>query len=147
VACALVRRGGRWLWARRGRDGLLGGLWELPSAEVPEGAGAAKALERRLAELGVPARVGARLAAVDRLLTHRRLRLEAYACRPRGTVRTGEGVRWEKPGEPGMGISTATRRLAEAISSGLAGGRTSTKKATPRAAAGGHRTSALRFFP
>jgi len=115
VACALLERGGRWLWARRGRDGLLGGLWELPSAEVPEGAGAAAALGQRLRALGVRARVGARLAVVDRLLTHRRLRLEAYACSPRGAVRTGEGLRWEKPGEPGMGVSTATRRLAEAI--------------------------------
>jgi ADP-ribose pyrophosphatase YjhB (NUDIX family) len=124
MACALVERGDRWLWARRSAAGLLGGLWELPGAEVTPGEGAARALRRALRERhGIEATVGARLAAVERALTHRRLRLEAYACEVRGDVPTGEALRWAPRGEAGMGLSTAALRLVEAVAASASRGR------------------------
>lgn len=64
VGVALVERGGRWLLRQRPAEGLFGGLWELPTVELPlhpeapEGpAEAAAALEQALAALGVQAQV------------------------------------------------------------------------------------------
>ncbi|HEY7724423.1 MAG TPA: A/G-specific adenine glycosylase [Anaeromyxobacteraceae bacterium] len=116
LACGAVLRGGRLLVARRRGDGLLGGLWELPSAEVRVGAAARRALARSLtSRLGPGLRVGTLLGAVDRELTHRRLRLEAYEVAMR-RARTPAGMRWVRAGELGAaGLSAAMRRLAEAV--------------------------------
>jgi A/G-specific adenine glycosylase len=116
LACAAVLRGGRLLVARRRAEGLLGGLWELPSVEVRGDAGARRALARSLPpRLGPRLRVGALLGSVDRELTHRRLRLEAYAV-AMGRARAPAGTRWVGAGGLGAaGLSTAMRRLAEAV--------------------------------
>jgi len=114
VACAAVRRGGRLLLARRPSSGLLGGLWELPSAEVG-GAGPREAVRRALARLGLRGRVGREVAGVERALTHRRLVLRAFECHLRGPLPAGSRLRLVAAGGlSGVGLSTAMRRLAEA---------------------------------
>ncbi len=110
------RRDGRYLIARRPEQGLLGGLWELPSAPVEEGEPRA-ALRRALSEVhGLRGRVGREVARVERSLTHRRLLLVAFACRLSGPPPARPGLRWVAPDRlEGAGLSTAMRRLAEAL--------------------------------
>jgi A/G-specific adenine glycosylase len=126
VACAVVRSGDSLLLARREGRGLFGGLWDLPSAEVPPGPGAREALRVALAarglvleaaeapEPGEAADAGAALAHVSRVLTHRRLELVAFAFRASG--RLPPGHRFVASCEiDAMGLSTATRRVVEAV--------------------------------
>ena len=117
LACAAVARDGALLLARRESRGLFGGLWELPSAEVAPGADAGAALARAARERhGIGLRVGQPVAAVERMLTHRALRLEAYACTLQEDGRFPAGLRWARPADlPGMGVAAAFRALAEAV--------------------------------
>jgi A/G-specific adenine glycosylase len=119
-ACAVVRAGDAILLERRGPTGLFAGLWELPSAVVPWPDDPRAALRQALRErLGMRVVVGEGLGAVERLLTHRRLRLEAYACTvPRAVERSPKGgpTRLVLRSEvPRLGVSTAMVRLLEAI--------------------------------
>jgi A/G-specific adenine glycosylase len=116
VACAAVLREGKLLLVRRPSAGLLGGLWELPSAPV-EGGEPREALRRALGEVhGLAGRVGREVARVERVLTHRRLVLTAFDCRLAGPAPSRRGLRWVVPDRlDGLGLSTAMRRLAEAI--------------------------------
>ena len=85
-AAALVRDDrGRTLLLRRPDGGLLGGMWELPQAEVGEGADAAAALSDLLHErLGGRWQVGALRARVKHSILDRRIALEAFDARPAG---------------------------------------------------------------
>jgi A/G-specific adenine glycosylase len=116
IACAAIFRRGELLLVRRPSAGLLGGLWELPGAEP--GAGEPRAaLGRALGSLyRLEGRVGREVARVERSLTHRRLVLLAFECRLRRPPRPREGLRWAAPDRlEGLGLSTAMRRLAEAL--------------------------------
>ncbi len=79
AVAALVLRRGRALAVRRPPHGLLGGLWELPSAEVASDAEA----KRELAGL-LQARVGLEIGSprplgrVEHVFTHRRLTLDLF---------------------------------------------------------------------
>lgn len=58
VVCAIIRREGRILLARRPPDKKLGGLWEFPGGKVEPGETAEAALHRELQEeLGCTVRV------------------------------------------------------------------------------------------
>ncbi len=71
---------GRLLLARRPAGGLLGGLWELPGSEVDPGSSRRAQLATALTErVGLEAEVGAHLATVEHVFTHRRLTLEVFA--------------------------------------------------------------------
>ncbi|HET7824214.1 MAG TPA: A/G-specific adenine glycosylase [Anaeromyxobacter sp.] len=91
LACAVARRNGSILLARRPARGLFAGLWTPPSAELGPGddarAALARAVGRRLA-------VGEELATCERILTHRALTLRAFACEVRGAIAVGAGLRW-----------------------------------------------------
>jgi len=118
VACALDPGAKSLALVRRPAGGLFGGLWDLPGVEVASWRGAEGALQRTLEGVfGPSARVGRLLAEVDRTLTHRDLRLRAYACElPRRAGRgAARGVRWVEPSDiDGLGVPTATRALLEA---------------------------------
>jgi A/G-specific adenine glycosylase len=116
LACAAVRRDGALLVARRSPGGLFGGLWELPSAEVPEGGDARVALRdeavRRFALRLAP---GDETAVVERTLTHRRLVLRAFACPPPRSL-ASPALRYVRAEElRALGLPAAMRRLAEAV--------------------------------
>ena len=117
VACAIVRggdAGNSIVLVRREGRGLFGGLWDLPSVEVPPGVDAREALQASLAALGLAVEPGAELARVSRILTHRRLELLAFACCVTGGL--PDGYRFVAPREiDAMGLSTATRRVVEAV--------------------------------
>jgi A/G-specific adenine glycosylase len=113
VACAVVRRGDALLVRRREGRGLFGGLWELPSVEVPAGRDPAAALRAGLGARRLRVRTGAEVAVVERALTHRRLRLRAFECSVRGAV-PGDHRLVAAAEIAALGMSTAMRCVLEA---------------------------------
>lgn len=113
VACALVERGGALLFVRRPAEGLFGGLWSPPSAEVAPQADPGPALRRAVREShGISLRVGAEVAACQRTLTHRDLTLRAFRCEARGRLDPGPAVRFVEPVDlGGLGVPAAIREL------------------------------------
>ena len=113
LACAVVRREGGLLVARRPADGLFGGLWAPPSAEVAPGGAAGRTLSAQLRrEHGLRLAVHEELAACERTLTHRSLTLRAFRCDPRDPIREGAGLRFVAPDAlDRLGVPTAIRDL------------------------------------
>jgi A/G-specific adenine glycosylase len=113
---AVVRDRRRLLLLRRPASGLFGGLWAPPAVELPAG-GVSAGTARRLLEdgllraLGIEFEVGAELAAVERVLTHRQLTLVAHeAWLPRRP--SGPAFRWATPSEvERLGVASAVRAL------------------------------------
>jgi A/G-specific adenine glycosylase len=116
LACAVVERGQRRLLARRPAGGLLGGLWELPSAEVVAGADPRAALTQAMARRGVRLVVGEELARVERMLTHRRLALTAFRGRAARLPSRRDDLRLAGPEElAALAVASATRALLDAL--------------------------------
>ena len=78
----MLERRGRVLIVRRPSHGLLGGLWELPTARGHGSRRRCVAAVR--ARTGLEVAAGSRLGQVRHLFTHRDLRLELYALEDRG---------------------------------------------------------------
>jgi A/G-specific adenine glycosylase len=114
VDAAFVVRDGAILLVRRPDEGLLGGLWELPSAERSSKEAPGSALAATLKSLGLRATTGDRVASVDHAFSHFDMTLEAFACEAGGRVSKSETVRWvarEKLADYGVGA--ATKRAIE----------------------------------
>jgi A/G-specific adenine glycosylase len=117
VALVRVERGGRLLLFRAPERGLLAGTWGLPGLRVPDGEDPAGFLRRNaLHDLGLRVEIGAELASVTRVLTHRRLELRIHAATllgrpPRDASRWGFTTEDEASRLP---ASTAMRRAIEA---------------------------------
>lgn len=112
----------RTLIVRRRPEGLLGGMWELPSAEVPPGTAPEDALRLALAsDLGVRARVGGLLTVVEHGYSHFRVRVGCYGCELDGAVNPGgpwDTSHWLAPEEEAAyGLTRVTTRILEAIAS------------------------------
>lgn len=116
LACAIVRRDGRVLLARRPASGLFGGLWAPPGAELAPGEDAPTSLARALRRVHrLRCTVEGELAACERLLTHRRLTLRGFAVRPARAIREREDLRWAPEAAlDGWGLPTAVRALLAA---------------------------------
>jgi len=138
LACAVVRRGEALLFARRPPGGLFGGLWALRAAAVPPGGEPREALRRELAlTLSLEVAVGSPLGSVERLLTHRRLRLSAYLCRAR-RIPEREDLALVAPREEGrIGVPAAMRALLAALRRGHLARRPRGRAGAPPEAAGG----------
>jgi A/G-specific adenine glycosylase len=90
----LVHHRGRYLVRKRPLDGMLGGLWEFPSATVPEGEQPEDAAHSLLAGEGL-SDVMETLGTVRHAYSHFRVELFLYACRGAGTLRVAEeDMRW-----------------------------------------------------
>ena len=83
TAVAVVARGGRYLMRRRGRTGLLDGLWEFPPL-IPEAGGSLRL------------RPGGRIATVRHAITHRRLLVDVHRAELLAEPR-GRDYRWVGP--------------------------------------------------
>jgi A/G-specific adenine glycosylase len=118
LACALVEREGRLLLARRPPDGLFGGLWGLPAAEVDGAPAPRAALARALrAEHGLRVEVGAEAGRARRVLTHRALELVAYRCRLGAPPPRAAGLAWmDRADLARAGLPTAMRAVIGAAS-------------------------------
>lgn len=103
VVAALVWHDGRVLIARRPSDGLLGGLWEFPGGERPDGVPWERAVHQLMAErYGLTLAVEAHLCDVRHVFTHLVWDLKAYTARPAaGTAlpANSDVLRWVRPDE------------------------------------------------
>jgi len=120
VAGLVTDARGRILMARRPTDALLGGLWELPGGEISPDATRPHGVRRWLDErVGVSTRIGARLASVEHVFTHRHLTLEVYG------VTSHEGdltpawytdARWVAPDQlSSLPLSRLTEKVLAAV--------------------------------
>jgi A/G-specific adenine glycosylase len=117
LGVAVARQRGRLLLGRRPEHGLFGGLWELPSVQLGEGAGAPQVRAALLSLLGPGTSVGRGLGEVHRVLTHRTLRLSLFAVKAPARPHPGAylELRWVTAAEArGLGISSATQAALRA---------------------------------
>jgi A/G-specific adenine glycosylase len=94
AVCGIVEKSRTLLMVRRPSRGLLGGLWEVPSAE---GDGLDALLDSIEARTGVRTARAGHIGAVEHRFTHRALRLEVFRLeRCGGRLRPGRGAdaRW-----------------------------------------------------
>ncbi len=120
LATAVIEREGRLLIVRRVPSGLLGGLWETPGSDLPEGVSSAKAATEALgALLGMNIRVGEHLATIRHAYTHFRVVVRAYRCQAVGEPRPGglwDACHWLAPGElDAYGLTGVTTRLLAVV--------------------------------
>jgi A/G-specific adenine glycosylase len=98
AVAALVLRRGKALAVKRPSGGLLGGLWDLPGAELARGAEPAGALIDALSErVGLTVSNATHVGSVEHIFTHRNLTLHVFRCTgARGRTRiTGfDAHRW-----------------------------------------------------
>ncbi len=122
-----IHRGGRWLFERRGDDGLWAGMWQMPTIESGRAAcGAAgkngETVERAQIERWVRERFGLRVTepvAVGRFehrTTHRRIAFGVVSARSRGgRLRPGRGT-WRTLGDvQDLPLSNPQRRAIELV--------------------------------
>lgn len=116
LAAALVERGGRRLLARQPGEGLFGGLWGLPLAEVAAGGEGGAALAAMARERwGITLRAGEEVARVERTLTHRKLALVAFTCKV-GRLGEAADLCWSARDEVGgLGVASAMSALLAAL--------------------------------
>ncbi len=115
-ACAVVRRRGRLLLVRRPEEGLLGGMWELPSGEL-DGEALDAAVPRILAQTtGLSATYDRELGSVDHAFTHARLTLRVCTVREtRGRLRS-ERAAWCAPGDVArLPLSVVARKSLDLV--------------------------------
>lgn len=101
VVSAVIWQDGRLLLAQRPTDGLLGGLWEFPGGELPEGLTPERGLHRLLHDrYGVELEVEARIAEVNHTFSHLVWRLMAYTARlaPEDRLPERPDLRWVDAG-------------------------------------------------
>ena len=114
VAVAVVRRNGRVLLERPSRPSPLRGEWDLPALEIAVQADPRAAVAEAMSERhGIEVAVGDRLREASHGILHRRLRLEAYACRLlRGSTGNRRDLRWTRPADLSeVPVSGATTKL------------------------------------
>lgn len=117
-ACVVVRRRGRILLVRRPEEGLLAGLWELPSGDV-DGESLDRAVPRILAQTtGLSATYDRELGRVDHAFTHARLSLRVCAVRgARGRLRSARAA-WCAPGDLArLPLSVVARKSLDLVAS------------------------------
>jgi len=114
---AWIERGGRVLLERR-EGALLGGLWEPPGVDVARASDAARALEDRLAALGVRAALAPTRVRVRHTITHRRIEANAWRGTVEGAAPRRATLRWVSLDTPRVALTALTRKLARALSPG-----------------------------
>lgn len=93
------------------------GMWEFPNGELAAEESASEGALRVLADLGLRAEVGRRLAVVRHAVTRYQITLEAYHCHaPKGEPEAPGGVRWVTVAElDGLALPAAHRRIADRL--------------------------------
>ncbi len=113
---AAIERDDRWLFRRRNKKGLWGGLWEMPSV-VLNGEGSAAAAGRITRDLLGPNFSTTRrpFCRFKHILTHREITFIGHICRPKRAQRKAPPIdagRWESLDRlESLGLSTAMRKL------------------------------------
>jgi A/G-specific adenine glycosylase len=110
-AVVLLERRGRMLVQRR-EGPLLAGLWEPPGVDRKEGRDTRAALRKRLAGLGVRARLAPTGHTVRHTITHRDIEAEVWRGVVSGAVPRSPRLRWVDPRAPGVALTALARKLA-----------------------------------
>ena len=97
------------LVARR-EGALLDRLWEPPGVELSPREPAAKALEARLAALGVSATLTDTGRRVRHTITHRSIEVELWRAVPRRSPRASATLRWADAGKRELALTALARR-------------------------------------
>jgi A/G-specific adenine glycosylase len=135
LAAAVFGAAGRLLLVKNPPHGLFGGLWTLPLLPRDGRRSVVRSQTRQAAlfaqALGVEVRLGKRIAQLEHVLTHRRLRIGIISCElGPGRLSPADycGHRWlEHPaGLTGLGVARLTRRLVAALE--FPSGKAETKK-------------------
>ena len=112
----LLRRG-RVLLHQRADDGLMAGLWELPTREVVPSGGRARLWAQRLPAGGPRIRRGVELGLVTHGITKHRIRARVHRASvhskeaERGQERSGRRWRWVRPADvDALGVTGMTRK-------------------------------------
>ena len=112
----LLRRG-RVLLHQRAADGLMAGLWELPTREVVPSGGRARLWAQRLPAGGPRIRRGVELGLVTHGITKHRIRARVHRASvhskeaERGQERSGRRWRWVRPADvDALGVTGMTRK-------------------------------------
>jgi len=108
-AIALIESGGRTLVVRR-EGSLLAGLWEPPGVELGGRESAAPALRRRLAALGIRARLRDSGRRIAHTITHRAITVELWLATPARTP--GRSALWRRAraGDRSLALTALARR-------------------------------------
>lgn len=114
VCAGVVWRDGRFLIVRRPEEGLLGGLWDLPSTRREGRERGQRTCARAVAELtGARVKVGRELAVVEHVFTHFRMHLRVFDCSLESDG--GEGL-WIAPRDrASYAFPQATRRIFDMV--------------------------------
>jgi len=120
AAAALVRDAdGRVLFTRRADEGLLSGLWELPSRFVARRATGRDALNALREQAGLDAPHARPLGTITHVFSHFKLLLHVFAVAPETAARTAPvpetDARFAVPDD--LPLTTATRRALERFAS------------------------------
>jgi A/G-specific adenine glycosylase len=116
LATAIIRRGEQVAMVRGLDEGLLGDLWNFPSAFGPTRAAAVTRLQEKLATL-VPgaAHIGVHLSGIRHRITHRVIRVDPYRVEIDTGTKTN-GLRWLSLSRLSRAaISQLTRKIAAQI--------------------------------
>ena len=113
---AIAARDGRRLLHQRAGGGLLHGLWEFPTFQLPDGFGDdERGARRRLASdlrarFRAPFRVGGELMVHRQVISNRKVTQRVFEVAT--GARTNDRARWLADEEIGrLGVTTATRRI------------------------------------
>jgi 8-oxo-dGTP diphosphatase len=119
VVAAVIERDGRFLLSRRLGGTHLAGLWEFPGGKCEPAESHEACLSRELAEeLGVEARVGSEILAIDHAYPERIVRLHFRRCAIKGEPRPqlGQELRWVARTElTTLELPAADRALVELL--------------------------------
>jgi len=117
---AAIERDGKWLFRRRAKKGLWGGLWEMPS-DILDGEGSAAAAGRMARDV-----VGLRFSTTRKpfcrfkhILTHREITFIGHVCRLKSAQHKAAPAiagRWEALDQlEALGLSTAMKKLVDEL--------------------------------
>jgi A/G-specific adenine glycosylase len=119
--CSIVRRGGQYLFVQRPEKGLLGGLWEFPTAELSGLKPRPGMVEDFVREtLGLEGTIQSKLGVIRHVFTHRDLRLHLFTFDVTGgRLRAGRyrAHRWVRAAEvKRFPISALTKKVLARLS-------------------------------
>jgi mutator protein MutT len=116
---AVIERGGRFLVTRRLEGTHLPGYWEFPGGKCNPGETHEACLARELREeLGIDARIGAEIVAIEHAYPERTVRLHFYRCEIAGDPRPllNQEMRWVSRDEMRtLAFPEADRKLIELL--------------------------------
>jgi mutator protein MutT len=119
VMAAVIERGGRFLVTRRLEGTHLPGYWEFPGGKCNPGETHEACLARELREeLGIDARIGAEIVAIEHAYPERTVRLHFYRCEIAGDPRPllNQEMRWVSRDEMRtLAFPEADRKLIELL--------------------------------